>query len=47
MPLDLWLAIAGIVLLLVFISWISRKAAKRMDETADFDHKTGVGRFMG
>ena len=47
MPYTLWLAIAAVVLFLVFISWAMRKASKRMDETADFDHKTGAPPWMG
>ena len=47
MPFDLWLALAGVVLFLVFVAWVMRKAAKRMDENADFDHKSGLPPWMG
>jgi cytochrome oxidase assembly protein ShyY1 len=47
MPPDLILAIAAVVLLLVLASWAMKKASKRMDETADFDHKTGVPPWLG
>jgi uncharacterized protein YoxC len=46
-PLDLIIAIAGVVLFLVLVAWVMKKASKRMDETAGFDHKTGVPPWLG
>jgi hypothetical protein len=47
MPYTLWLAIGAVVLFLVFVAWIMRKASKRMDENAQFNHKTGLPPWMG
>jgi cytochrome oxidase assembly protein ShyY1 len=46
-PLDLILAISAVVVLLLLAAWGMRKASKRMDETADFDHKTGLPPWAG
>jgi uncharacterized membrane protein YbaN (DUF454 family) len=47
MPLDLILAILAVVVFLVLVAWVMRKASQRADETAEFDHKTGVSRWFG
>jgi hypothetical protein len=46
-PYTLWLAIGGVVLFLLFVAWLMRKASKRMDENADFNHKSGLPPWMG
>jgi cytochrome oxidase assembly protein ShyY1 len=46
-PVDLILAILAVVVFLVLAAWGMRKASKRMDETTDFDHKTGLPRWFG
>jgi membrane protein implicated in regulation of membrane protease activity len=43
----LWLALAAVVVVVVFFVWIMRKASKRMDENAEFKHKSGLPPWMG